>query len=108
MKEMREYVVSIVRAKRSAVLHNRRLVSRGYIRKILVKRLLLDKCYNSYTTMKLLSVDEANDLITLVRNVLKEYGITSDLLLKSPKPLLVRNLLFPYSDFFTLDLNDTS
>ena len=35
MKEMREYVTDIVRAKRPAVLHNRRLVSRGYIRKIL-------------------------------------------------------------------------
>ena len=35
MKEMREYVTGIVRAKRPAVLHNRRLVSSGYIRKIL-------------------------------------------------------------------------
>ena len=37
MKEMREYVTHIVRVKRPAVLHNRRLVSRGYIRKILGK-----------------------------------------------------------------------
>ena len=43
MKEMREYVTDIVRAKRPAVLQNRRLVSRGYIRKILGEGgLLLD------------------------------------------------------------------
>ena len=43
MKEMREYVTDIVRAKRPAVLHNRTLVPRGYTRKILGKGgLLLD------------------------------------------------------------------
>ena len=45
MKEMREYVTHIVRVKRPAVLHNRTLVSRWYIRKILGKGgLMLDKC----------------------------------------------------------------
>ncbi|KAK8813926.1 hypothetical protein WA556_005443 [Blastocystis sp. ATCC 50177/Nand II] len=80
MKEMREYVTDIVRAKRPAVLHNRRLVSRGYIRKILGEGgLLLDKCCNSYTTKKLLSIDEASEFFALVGKVLKEYGITPDL-----------------------------
>lgn len=37
MKEMREYVTHIVRVNRPAVLHNRRLVSRRYTRRILGK-----------------------------------------------------------------------
>ena len=40
---------------------------------------MLDKCCNSYTTKKLLSIDEASEFFALVGKVLNEYGITPDL-----------------------------